>query len=117
MRKELWGRPGHRVLSWSPHHLVFSVFSGVERDSRTPRLPLPSSLRLDQACLGCRDPEETASALGGWRGREFIHGRNLSSARGKETCRGRLEVPPGSGHPDCLKEPVRMALGALPSLS
>lgn len=85
------GARGLRVLPRAPRHLFLALQLGARRDSHAPGLPPPCSRRLDPALRGRRDPEAAASELQGSRGRE-IHGRNLSSARGKEMRRGRPET-------------------------
>lgn len=67
------GRPAHRDLQRSAPQLVFSPFPGGRRDWHTPKLPLRFRLRPDRASHGRGDPEETGSALRGWRGRETLH--------------------------------------------
>lgn len=111
MRKGPWGRPGHRVLAWSPCHLVSSPFFGAGGRTHTSRMPLPSRLSLARAGLGGRDPEETASELGegtGEEGTRSVAVRIFAQPEGKRRHHLGASRPP--------REP-RTDSGALPRLS
>ena len=105
-----------RVLPQSPGYLLFAPLPGARRDSHTPGLLLPSSRMLHPALCGRRDRrQQWVTSRVGEGGRYSIHGRSLSSVRGKEMCqesgdatrlwqRGRPKASP-LGTNDCPRSP------------
>lgn len=85
--RDAWG-PG--VLPLSPLHLALARLASAGRHSETPMLPLPSRPSLCPAPQCHRNPEEAASELGGWRGREILNSRPkcFLSSRERDVPRG-----------------------------